>query len=472
MTLKNSKENIQKLEERLQQFESSTNASASASAGTRFNDIWGQAHEHNGDQSSSQRPETQNPLTPGSTGHSTSGDQAQIAFGGSRGAHPTLPGFGFAGFTTALNAARQQIESQSNLAPFPRTVFNSLPPYERMSELIKSAWEELPLHGLLFTEDYAQHLIKQQYKTGPDRCGDDPARWAIVNTLFATALLHKATDDYFKTVLIPAWGFFKNAFSVFPELMIRGTDVSACEAILAMAVFARQSADARISSQLISAVSRLVCTLGLHKKHEPRAESISSQEMDRERRVFLFAYILDADMVHRYDLFSEFKSCDMYMEPDLTLITSGWQTQEMLLKTAELASLRLHAHEMLPSDRSRSMAPERMKLFHSLNGLLDGWLSSLPGNLSLSSREAANDASQIRLLHLAYLTTKMVVNVALTRLERVTRTPESIQNAGVKINEVDSSVQWPWEECVSAAHHVIMSMRGVSSQPFYIVWHV
>jgi hypothetical protein len=457
---------VQKLEERLKQPQSSenTNGSYGAKGTTR------QAHEDTRDKTSSGQLGDPTSSSLGSTDQSSSGNGLPRATSRAADYRSDPTAFGFSQFKAALQTARQQIENQSNTSPFPRTVFNSLPSYVRVSELLSSAWDDVPFHSLLFTLDHVQQLVEQQFRLDPDQCGGDPSRWAIVNSLFASALLYKCTDDFFHNMFVPAWGYFKNAFAMLPELMIRGADISACEAILAMAMFSRQTADARVTSQLTSAAARLVHTLGLHKSSRLSApQNSSSQEIERERRVFLVSYILEAEMAHKYGLPSTFKSCDMHVHEVSSGATPTLRLPNYLPRMADLAGLQLRLHEMRPSEQKDHMRSGHFQLLISMKRLLDEWYRSLSGDMKTFSGESAPHI-HVTHMHLTYLTTAMQISMMLAQYDEAATPSDGIPDMPNENMLVGSSTRSPWEDCVSDAHQVILSIRDASSQPWFITW--
>jgi hypothetical protein len=58
--------------------------------------------------------------------------------------------------------------------------------------------------------------------------------------------------------------FFKNAFSMYIPITLRGADILALKALLAMAIYMQALSDLQSTSILVSAGARLALTLGLH----------------------------------------------------------------------------------------------------------------------------------------------------------------------------------------------------------------
>ncbi|KAH8767205.1 hypothetical protein F5883DRAFT_418945, partial [Diaporthe sp. PMI_573] len=50
------------------------------------------------------------------------------------------------------------------------------------------------------TTEYWVKLLDEQYSGDPDSAGDS-VRWAIINSFFATAMLHRSTTDFYAGIL-------------------------------------------------------------------------------------------------------------------------------------------------------------------------------------------------------------------------------------------------------------------------------
>ncbi|KAG6355085.1 hypothetical protein INS49_004166 [Diaporthe citri] len=154
----------------------------------------------------------------------------------------------------------QWIRAHENRDNQQSKVFDRLPTYQQVFSLIEPMVESLQQHGAVVTVELFANLIDEQYLAGPDCYADNPARWAIVNSFFATAMLNRSTTSFLKEITPTAWNYFKIAFSMFPELITRA-----------------------------------------ERNFFLSLDPIAAQ---RHRRVFRVAYILDVDAVDKYDLSS------------------------------------------------------------------------------------------------------------------------------------------------------------------------
>lgn len=106
----------------------------------------------------------------------------------------------------------------------------------------------------------------------------------LLNALLACAVFYKTHNRSFRDVAPSIWSFFRNAYATIPELIIQQDCVGAAEAIMAMVIFMRQSADAKTTSMLLS-----MCIRMIHMVPATRNED------ENQRRLIVAAFILDVE---------------------------------------------------------------------------------------------------------------------------------------------------------------------------------
>ncbi|RSL86400.1 hypothetical protein CEP52_015825 [Fusarium oligoseptatum] len=200
-------------------------------------------------------------------------------------------------FARNVGAEIHRMRAHEDQGPYRSRVFAKLPMRPQFDSLVEPVVAELQQHGIIITHESLLQRLDQQYLAGTDSCVDDPSRWTILNSLFAAAMLHRTTNESLTHISQTAWSYFKNAFSMFPELITRGRDVSACEALLAMTAFMQRTADTQITLQLTGATSRLVQTLGLHLREFYRSLDVPTAQ--RHQRVFWATYVLEVEMMDK-----------------------------------------------------------------------------------------------------------------------------------------------------------------------------
>ncbi|KAJ4856119.1 fungal specific transcription factor domain-containing protein [Trichoderma breve] len=164
---------------------------------------------------------------------------------------------------------------------FQRPVFRPLPSKPEAMSLLKDFFENFN--------------FERQYS-------DDPYQgsgwWASLNCALAIAHRLRVMSN-----LVPqeedekAWGYLKNAMSVFAELTMRNTDLLSVQALLGMALFMQGTPNPQPTFLLIAAAIRLSHSIGLHKKGT--GFNLNPIEIEQRKRVFWIAYMLDKDLCLR-----------------------------------------------------------------------------------------------------------------------------------------------------------------------------
>ncbi|UPK98295.1 hypothetical protein LCI18_009230 [Fusarium solani-melongenae] len=281
---------------------------------------------------------------------------------------------------------------------------------------VTGALDDVNVFHPLFTLTSLSELLQQQFLSGPRNCDDSPVRWAITNAFIATAIQWKTEHG----------AYFKNAFSLFPELLIRGNDISTCQALLCMAIFMYGTSDARTTSSLSSSVVRVLQAVGLHTRC--CYEKLDPITAEQHRRVFWIAYILDSDQMMKQGLPSTFGNEDVElpaMNPpdglgDYTLL--GTQKKiNVLGYMAGLAMIQSRISITLYSKQALKMnSTELQRAVAELNSQLDMWKMDLPLEIRPTCGGPTGSSQlemPVLLLTLIYYTTSGRINMASNRLQ-------------------------------------------------------
>lgn len=118
-----------------------------------------------------------------------------------------------------------------------------------------------------------------------------PAWWACLNTVMAIALQLKTLNSHFRAVSDFSWGLFKNAFSVYQDILVSEPSVLSVQAILIMAVFLSGTTDNRTTTLLLHSAMRMIHILGLHL--EQLDDEVHPIEAEQRRRVFWVAHLME-----------------------------------------------------------------------------------------------------------------------------------------------------------------------------------
>ncbi|KAK1699958.1 fungal-specific transcription factor domain-containing protein [Colletotrichum godetiae] len=361
--------------------------------------------------------------------------------------------------------------------PFSRSTFARFPPQEYILDLEITVMEEVQLFCPAMTQETFLELTDKQYGVHSDQndC-DTSARRCIANALFGAAMRWRTANDSFKHFSGLSWGYYKNAYSIFPELILQGSNVLACEAILALATFSLGTADTRTTAQLASAAARTAQIIGLHRRET--YANLGATESARRKRVFWATHILNTDMMVRFGLSHPFAHGDVTVElpaENATIFDGTSQAPCFLRSMAQLSRTQVKLHEKFSAHniQLQSGTDHHMMLILSTCEL-EEWKTSLPQE----SRPDPATLSTTReldmptaLLHFIYFSTLIKTHINLARLKNAT----SIQPSSPLYNEwvnrdAFPSIEQSHAKCTAAARAIIDLLRVMPPQPYVNLW--
>ena len=170
-----------------------------------------------------------------------------------------------------------------------RRLFISLPPKAEILLLFETFLDEFSMSLPLF---HRQSLMATcQHHFPEDRHSAESGWWACLNTIIALTTQSKAVNSAFRQVSEFSWSLFKNAFSVFEELVASEPSILNVQAILMMAAFMSRSTDSKTTAFITCTAVRMMHVIGLHG--EDPQDRLSPIEAEQRRRIFWTAYLLD-----------------------------------------------------------------------------------------------------------------------------------------------------------------------------------
>lgn len=284
-------------------------------------------------------------------------------------------------------------------------------------------FDELPL----FSPKTLLQRLDQPFALEKD---PDPLWWSTINGLIAYAAQLKTDDSSFRETLKVQWSFFKNAYAVYVEFMVHGRDLAALQAMLAMVMYSRTSADMRLSLAILSTAIRTAQSIGLHRKNTEVGDLPNSVDDDAKCQAFWMAFILDSDMslncgVPPLQPIDEIER-DL---PSCSKSTDGFGTSDswaIFVARAELATIQSRVRAGLHTPKAlRQPESQLLKTVTELDLALEDWKSRVPIDLAPADRTASVSRPLSALsLHLAYLNCVSMVHWPLLRHTSFMRSTE------------------------------------------------
>ncbi|KAL5086748.1 hypothetical protein Trisim1_008824 [Trichoderma cf. simile WF8] len=320
-------------------------------------------------------------------------------------------------------------------------------------------------------------LLSRQNSMGPTNSTESPGRWAIVNSFLAILMQWKVENSSFAEFSPLAWAFFKNAYTVLPELLIRGKELLDCQGILFMAMFMHGTADAWTGIHLVSVAGRLAEMMGWNRNISYL--STKPQQRDEYLRTFWVIFIFDITESMKSGLppsldSSSFSlplpSCDSSDRVGISQVSGGVEIS-LIRCRAELALIQSKIFKHLLSEDA---------LQKSLNGLhttlawlsreLEEWRKSLPSEIrpSLSGTLAVSLEIQVIHLHFVYYSCIWKLRAAYTSLYNGVF--GVVQPNDLELTESEFDFASLSITCIVVARATLGLMRTIYLQPFTYIW--
>jgi hypothetical protein len=222
-----------------------------------------------------------------------------------------------------------------------------------------------------------------------DACGS-ASRWACINAAIALSIHAKTANPSFEKFSRFVWAYFKNAYAVFPELMLHGNGVDTLQALVLMALISRDSADARTTSLLLSTALRIYQTLDLGLFRIDSGQSSNPMASEYARRVLWTAFVLDAELSLYCGLSPALSAGDVdinlpsgggsYHDGEEEAIPTDDKTGTSIFRPrADLALIHSTARTRLYSSEALNMPEtELLGVVLALDQSLEDWIRKLP----------------------------------------------------------------------------------------------
>lgn len=380
-------------------------------------------------------------------------------------------------FTDGIKSAYHWMRGQENRGLNQSLVFARLPTFDQVRSLVEPIVEPLQQHGVVISTESWVKLLDEQYSADPDNYADNPARWAIVNSFFATAMLNRSTTGFLAEIMPTVRSYFKNAFSMFPQLITQAKDVSACEALAAMVMCAQRTADAQLITQLTAALTCLVKTLGIDGKRYYK--SLDPTAIRRHECVFWVAYILEVDAMEKYaispslgheELGAPFEHDASTAENNNSQHVSKF---ELLRWRAELAIIQRRIYEQLHHFKYHATEKD-----HFSNTIASMWKQLQTWRSSVHERIWAVDnhfdesefASSITLLQCAFYSSMNKIHMAVVYAEASRHAVDEYTNS--EEVPLDFETKRCWNTSVISARDTMTVVVNLAPQPFFQLWYV
>ncbi|KAK2678737.1 hypothetical protein RAB80_003918 [Fusarium oxysporum f. sp. vasinfectum] len=311
---------------------------------------------------------------------------------------------------------RNIFQAQKNKSNLERTVFAPLPPKQHILHFISSALEDMYEVQSLFSTDDVLKLVNDQYSAGSSNCHANPTRWATLNALIATGIHWKADNKAIEELFPISWAYFKNAFAIFPEIVMNSDGIDSCQAMIAMAFLMRGTADARAFTVLLSAAAHAIHCIGLNL--EDLYGSSDLIDIERRRRSFWTIYVLRCNASLNFDLPAP--SDEVIVElPSQGLAMDTSSSTHLLRHMSTLALIQSRISRCFCPGSSLSKSIDKMtQALAELDNDLESWRTGLPTEVQPTALAQVDNLGIIQ-LHFAYYASTWKIYTAIGKLYNV-----------------------------------------------------
>ncbi|KFY26380.1 hypothetical protein V493_04121 [Pseudogymnoascus sp. VKM F-4281 (FW-2241)] len=275
-------------------------------------------------------------------------------------------------------SCENQMGEQATFRPLRESEREPLPPKDLANEYMAAYFDgfnnSFPIYD---KESVMERFARDYYVVNREK---DPAWYASLNVIF---LIGRTIITQDKEPHGLAEKYFKNASSVFSELLFNAPSLLAVQALIGMAFVLQASEDPHPSYMLVGMAARLAQAIGLHRRLD--GYGLKEREVEQRRNVFWIVFGLEKGISIRSGRPSVFSDDDIGVElPPKTLnaykdLSSADSVLGSYRFVATIALLESRVYTKLYSARSHTKSDlERLKWVGSLDRELQQWRDDLP----------------------------------------------------------------------------------------------
>lgn len=233
--------------------------------------------------------------------------------------------------------------------------------------------------GIIVESLFYEHL-RLHYESGAK---DDPAWYAIRNTIFATGCRFTLSEDdspaSYAEACRQAWGFFENALSVHTELIYYQTSFTAIQALLIMAFYSEALGSPALEYMLVSNATRIAQAKGMHLRHRGDPTRVSVNTLRMRAWLWWCVYAYEKHLAYRSGrpstIDDDYISC-----PDPTTPPTGvYVNLEFFRLNLQHAKLNARIAKLLTTEKAQQESLEALiPTVHQLCEEVEEWRKSMP----------------------------------------------------------------------------------------------
>ncbi|KAH8664583.1 hypothetical protein BX600DRAFT_437121 [Xylariales sp. PMI_506] len=274
------------------------------------------------------------------------------------------------------NQRLEQLISSTDSGSFHEQKFSTMPSPSEAVQFLEPIFDDINTpYKLLDWDTFSRQLLQ------PDS-QDGPAGRACTNAVMGTGFRFRSTNSSFAEMSRLAWGYFKNAFAILPQLLVQGDALPAMEAILAMAIYLKGTPDTRTTVLLVSCATRLYQSMILPTIGQGQSRESLPEVSSRLERVTWAAYILDVELSLSNGISPALCNFDPVRWQSSRSPTTAAQRDSLLQHRCQLAMIESKTHKALYSFESVcELNWDILDTISTLEDDLSLWKLSLPSEI-------------------------------------------------------------------------------------------
>ncbi|KAF4415001.1 hypothetical protein F53441_14677 [Fusarium austroafricanum] len=353
---------------------------------------------------------------------------------------------------------RNVTQAKQNMSYLERTVFVPLPPKEHILHFISSTLEDMHQVRPLFSIHDVLKLADDQYSVGLSNCHADPTRWATLNALVAICI-HWKTDNKAIEDLFPiSWAYFRNAFAIFPEIVMRGNSIESCRAMLVMALFMKGTADQNAFTSLLSTAAHASHCIGLHLEDVRGLSDFI--DIEKRRQIFWSIYVLQCNASINFNLPAPSGEVELELPGPEPAIDASSSTH-LLRHMSMLALIQSRICRYLCPGSSLWKSSDKMfQALAELDGDLESWKMGLPTEFRHTTLPQVVNPGIVQ-LHFAYYASTWEIQRASGKLQDLLFTLIGQEHPNLLLSAPPPT---------QSARATISLLQSLPSQPIAALW--
>lgn len=294
--------------------------------------------------------------------------------------------------------------------------------------------------------------------------------------ILATTTQSRSTDDGFSKVSEFSWAFFKNAFSVYDDIITSEPSILGLQVLLAMVIFVGRTSDLKLALLLSSTCVHKARALGLNDQSQ--VSGSSHEETQQRMRLIWITFILDTVIRTKAGQPLILRAEDIAIgTPEQSpadqlgcyKIPGTHQTVNVLILMIQITVIRSSVYNFLKTSTPKSLhVPTTRDYIASIQSQISIWTETIPSDHRPEGTSMTLNLS-ILVLHLAYYD---CVALICTLIQNSAASQESIMVGLAESPSLRAGSTETQNQRAHLSRCILDLSRSCDAIPFVYLWSV